>query len=371
MMSRVGGFPPSLARYLIAAFSAPGEFVLDPFCGKGTALLEAAAMGRRAIGGDIAPDAVVVARAKCAKVTFPEVARYIEKLDDESVRKVTGVPRDVRIFFHPTTLRQIVSLRQQVFDDMSAGEHRDVATFVCGVMLGLLHGHSKLALSLPCNQCFAMSPGYVRRYVGEHALLRPERDVKACLIAKAMEFFPRPTQLHKARVWEDTADKCGMHAGRAKGKIRLVVTSPPYLNRQTYIKDSWLRLWFLQRDADEQRGRTLETGGLTSFINGVGKSLSAIIDCVSANGVIALVCGQAKGDIRRQRPTIRVSDLCLYALEGLPERKSLEVISIVRDRKLMKRGSYFAVHNGMHHLHNGDKIRRFGEEEILLLRKKR
>ena len=62
IMSRVGGFPASLARYLVAAYSSPGELVVDPFCGKGTTLYEAAIMGRPSIGGDVAPDAVIVSR---------------------------------------------------------------------------------------------------------------------------------------------------------------------------------------------------------------------------------------------------------------------------------------------------------------------
>src|SRR5713101_2775509 len=65
MMCRVGGFPPALARYLVAAYSQPGDCVFDPYCGKGTALLEASRLSRHAIGGDVAPDAVTVARAKC------------------------------------------------------------------------------------------------------------------------------------------------------------------------------------------------------------------------------------------------------------------------------------------------------------------
>src|SRR5437016_1547179 len=58
LMSRVGGFPAGLARYLIAAYSSPGELVADPFCGKGTTLYEAALLGRESVGGDVAPDAV-------------------------------------------------------------------------------------------------------------------------------------------------------------------------------------------------------------------------------------------------------------------------------------------------------------------------
>jgi SAM-dependent methyltransferase len=52
------------ARSLLALF--PGASVLDPFCGGGTVLVEARAAGRRALGCDVSPVAVRVARARCA-----------------------------------------------------------------------------------------------------------------------------------------------------------------------------------------------------------------------------------------------------------------------------------------------------------------
>ena len=52
------------ARDLLALF--PGGSVLDPFCGGGTVLVEARAAGRRALGCDVSPVAVRVARARCA-----------------------------------------------------------------------------------------------------------------------------------------------------------------------------------------------------------------------------------------------------------------------------------------------------------------
>lgn len=42
--------PPELAEMVIGAYSAPGDWVLDPFAGLGTTLLTAQHMGRGAIG---------------------------------------------------------------------------------------------------------------------------------------------------------------------------------------------------------------------------------------------------------------------------------------------------------------------------------
>ena len=46
-------FSPEFARAVIARFSRPGDIVLDPFMGGGTAIVEGLALGRRMIGVDI------------------------------------------------------------------------------------------------------------------------------------------------------------------------------------------------------------------------------------------------------------------------------------------------------------------------------
>ena len=46
-------FSPSFVRGAIEAFTRPGDWVMDPFAGGGTTLVEAMAMGRNALGIDI------------------------------------------------------------------------------------------------------------------------------------------------------------------------------------------------------------------------------------------------------------------------------------------------------------------------------
>jgi hypothetical protein len=58
-------FSPSFARAAIEAFTKPGDLCLDPHFGGGTALVEAIAAGREAVGVDISTLAEFVARIKC------------------------------------------------------------------------------------------------------------------------------------------------------------------------------------------------------------------------------------------------------------------------------------------------------------------
>jgi SAM-dependent methyltransferase len=46
---------PAIARHAIAAYSQPGELVLDPMCGIGTTLVEATRLGRDAVGVELEP----------------------------------------------------------------------------------------------------------------------------------------------------------------------------------------------------------------------------------------------------------------------------------------------------------------------------
>ena len=369
MMSRVGGFLPALVRYLIGAYSRPGDVVLDPFCGKGTALLEAALAGRRAVGGDISPDAVACARAKSYPVTTSEVANYVQDLPPLPSEFRCDVPESVSLFFRRDTLRHLIAVRERLLADIRGETDGQTATFLCGVLLGLLHGHSANSLSLPCNQVFAMSPRYVRKYVREHHLRRPKRNVTQCLLDRALEFLPFPRPMSRVDVVEAPANLCHEYMKGFRLKADLVITSPPYLNRQTYIKDAWLRLWFLGRDPHGVATQSLETGNVVRFVKGMVSALQSISRSVSNGATVVLVCGRANITVNARPHPVRISDLCLLANSRIAPKWRLNPERLIVDRKLMKRGSYFAVHHGRSTDHGGDHVRRFGEDEILILKK--
>ena len=56
--------PLKLLRRVVQVASAPGDVVLDPFCGSGTTLVAARELGRRAVGLDVSDQALDVARGR-------------------------------------------------------------------------------------------------------------------------------------------------------------------------------------------------------------------------------------------------------------------------------------------------------------------
>ena len=57
-------FFPRMVRALLNVFAEPGATVLDPYCGSGTALLEASLLGMNSIGIDIDPICKMISDAK-------------------------------------------------------------------------------------------------------------------------------------------------------------------------------------------------------------------------------------------------------------------------------------------------------------------
>jgi SAM-dependent methyltransferase len=80
-------FHPPAVRCLIDRYSRPGDIILDPFCGSGTLLLEAALSGRSAIGLDVDPVAAFISRVKCTPLPQRELERAFESIKTGLQRK--------------------------------------------------------------------------------------------------------------------------------------------------------------------------------------------------------------------------------------------------------------------------------------------
>lgn len=66
-----GNFVPQIPQQMMRRFSRPGEWVIDPFCGSGTTLIEARALGRHALGCELQPTMVQEAARRAAAEPNP------------------------------------------------------------------------------------------------------------------------------------------------------------------------------------------------------------------------------------------------------------------------------------------------------------
>lgn len=126
-------FAPLFAREAIKAFTKPGDFILDPFCGSGTTLVEALSLGRRAAGMDVSSLAAFLARTKTTPISVHDkraIGDWLAALESGNPRAnldsydavdaeyyLRNLPDEARAFFFWITERlgDLPKLRQQKF----------------------------------------------------------------------------------------------------------------------------------------------------------------------------------------------------------------------------------------------------------------
>lgn len=62
-----GNFIPQVPRQLFSRYTKKGDWILDPFMGSGTALIEAQRMGRNSVGVDLQWDVIQEAESRIEK----------------------------------------------------------------------------------------------------------------------------------------------------------------------------------------------------------------------------------------------------------------------------------------------------------------
>lgn len=104
-------FHPEIAREIICAFSSKGEWILDPFMGGGTSVIEALTLGRQIVGSDINSLARFVADVRTRPLSTMDkrqirlwaqrVARELTQEDLSWVPRadIVNLPSEAAIFF--------------------------------------------------------------------------------------------------------------------------------------------------------------------------------------------------------------------------------------------------------------------------------
>jgi SAM-dependent methyltransferase len=100
-----GKFIPQIAKNAIELLTEPGDIVLDPYCGSGTTLLECALSGRRSIGFDLNPLAVLIAKVKTTpieKILLDSLENnFIDRLKPLLIQASSQDPSQLSLFGKP------------------------------------------------------------------------------------------------------------------------------------------------------------------------------------------------------------------------------------------------------------------------------
>jgi hypothetical protein len=255
MCSYHGMFPAKVAHYFIQRYSRPGDIVLDPFSGRGTVPLQARVEGRVAICNDLNPLAYVLSRAKVNPPSWDRIQEFLAGLEKGYQRAGAAepdAPADIRMLYHPGTLRQICYVRDHLLSKPITAWSPD-ELMIGGALAGIMHGSHRrdgtsqyLSISMP--NTFSMSPTYVEKYIRENGLVAPKQDVFECLRDKLARLYLDDITGFTGRAYH--LDAASLLKGQRieGGTVDLVVTSPPYLQVVNYGTANWIRLWLIGLD---------------------------------------------------------------------------------------------------------------------------
>jgi SAM-dependent methyltransferase len=142
-------YPPQLPRTFIEALTAPGNRVLDPMMGSGTTLVEAYLAGRQAVGFDIDPLAVTLARTKVTPLDAAAVhdigamilgraqravSEQAAELDAEMQSRYDAASlRFIRYWFHAQTQLALYALIREIerIEDDALRSFFEIALSAC------------------------------------------------------------------------------------------------------------------------------------------------------------------------------------------------------------------------------------------------
>ena len=332
-------FKPQLPKYFIEKYSQKGEIIYDPFGGRGTTAIEAALLGRNFITNDINPLSTLFVRGRLNPPNIDEIENWL----DTKIERNTEMDQiDLSMFFEKKTLQEINDLRNYFINKKSKNLD-NVDHWIKMVATNRLTGHSKGFFSvytLPPNQA-ASAKSQIQ--INKKRNQSPEyKDTRDIIIKKSKQLLRNLNKEESKNLF--TAGKKALIFERDASKtfeipsnsVKLIVTSPPFLNIVNYSEDNWLRCWFNNIDVKELAKKITMSTTLEDWSSKMDRVFTELYRVLKKNGMIAFEVGEIRNG------KIKLED----AVIPIAEKKGFKIIEImINSQNFTKTSNIWGVSN--------------------------
>ncbi|MFW6105113.1 MAG: DNA methyltransferase [Chloroflexota bacterium] len=221
---------PQVASRLITQYSEEGDIVLDPFCGSGSALIEAKITKRHSIGIDLNPLAILIAKVKTTpinpSVLYKEYYRLIERIHNMSDNQI-ALPHffNIDFWFKEGVIKCLAKIKTAI-DEICDAEARAFFRVAFSEAIRLssnsrAHEFKLFRYSQEKLENYYPNAFRVFKERAEMNIQRMEEFYKAC-----------PANIWCKIIQGDSTQSIGVIE---PGTVDIIVTSPPYGDSRTTV----------------------------------------------------------------------------------------------------------------------------------------
>lgn len=319
-------------------FSKKGDFVLDPFAGTGTVLLEAILAKRNAYGADANPLARLISEVKISELDIAQLKKYKRRiLKNAQTRKTSVKPNVVncQYWFPKKTICQLARIFSSIDSIQNVSVRKFMLVSFSNCVKKVSYADTRISVPVRLNADRYKKGSAENLKISLHLkkletlnIYNKFEQIVDENIARHSSFQEKRIKKYKGAIISNDARKLTKKNSKSQlpnKSVQLIISSPPYAGAQKYIRASSLNLgWTNLASADKLLELDGQNIGRENFRNAELRIVKTGIS--AADKLIKIV-----NDINPTRAKI-VNQYLLDMLEALNEMY-----------RVLKRGGYLVL----------------------------
>ncbi|SFB75625.1 site-specific DNA-methyltransferase (cytosine-N4-specific) [Zunongwangia mangrovi] len=290
-------FIPQIAKELILQYSNENDWILDPFCGSGTTLVESKLNQRNAIGVDINPLSSLISKVKSTKIDesdFSKIEDFKEKvLFDINNKNYYKYPHFHNInHWFKDFIQKEISIVLHHLNSIDESDVRDLLSVALSSIIVKVSNQDSDTRYTAIEK---------KLYQG---IVFKELDRALNKMSLKLNEFNQEASNKIVKVFNDDSRKISSFVNN---KIDTVITSPPYVNSYDYYlyhkhRMNWLNLDYKKAQSGEFGSRNKHSdnnAGIDEYELALETIISEIRKVQKNKGYFCMVIGDGiiKGEL--------------------------------------------------------------------------
>lgn len=261
-------FPVEFAFDVVERYSKEGDYILDPFAGRGSSIFAGSSLGRHGLGIEINSVGWLYSKVKLNPAKKEDVVARLHEIYKKRNyyrRYIQKMPEFYRICFCDDVLQFLLFARKHLDWHSSNTD----ATLM-SIILVFLHAKIGEGLSNQMRMTKSMGMQYSINWWKKNNFAKPPEINPLELLLNKIEWRYKkgmPCLTESNVILGDSTKELEIileEFNQKETKFSLLLTSPPYCGVTDYHADQWLRLWMLGESAipkylvDKHKGRFID-----------------------------------------------------------------------------------------------------------------